>query len=165
MKWILILVSLTWFAALGQQNKPCNCCSEEYIAFDFWIGQWEVTTTNGDFAGKSTINREEDGCVIRENWTSAKTGYSGTSLNFFNKTTKKWEQLWVDNTGAFLKLTGNRKDNQMILSSDDFVRDGKSYRNRITWTKNEDGTVRQLWEVLQGEEVVNVAFDGLYKKE
>ncbi len=55
--------------------------------------------------------------------------------------------------------------NQMILSSDPFDRDGKMLTNRITWTANEDGTVRQLWEILEGEKVVNTAFDGIYRKE
>ena len=53
----------------------------------------------------------------------------------------------------------------MILTSDEFTKaDGKKYRNRITWTKNEDGTVRQLWEVLGQEGNVSISFDGLYKK-
>ena len=36
--------------------------------------------------------------------------------------------------------------------------------NRVTWTKNANGTVRQLWEVLINDKVDNIAFDGLYKK-
>jgi len=37
--------------------------------------------------------------------------------------------------------------------------------NRITWTPNDDGSVRQLWEVLNvTENKWTIAFDGLYKK-
>jgi len=46
--------------------------------------------------------------VIKENWKSAKAGHTGTSTNFFNKETNQCEQLWIDNTGAHLKLKGNR---------------------------------------------------------
>lgn len=54
----------------------------------------------------------------------------------------------------------------MILASEDFVHtDGNTYKNRITWTLNEDGTVRQLWEVLKNNKVSNVVFDGLYAKD
>lgn len=165
MKKLLLMSALFAFALVnGQDSSGCNCCSENQKAFDFWIGDWKVTSlTNGAAAGTSKISREEDGCVIRENWTSATPGYTGTSLNFYNSQTNQWEQLWVDNTGAHLKLKGNREGNQMILTSDEFTRDdGKTYRNRITWTKNDDGTVRQHWEVLQGEEATT-AFDGLYK--
>jgi hypothetical protein len=53
----------------------------------------------------------------------------------------------------------------MILVSKEIPRDKKApYINRITWTLNEDGTVRQLWEILVEGEVTNVAFDGLYRK-
>lgn len=162
-KLILIGCLLTIFLAKAQ-TADCNCCSADQTAFDFWIGEWTVTNfANGTPAGKSLIKKEENGCVIRENWTSAQGGYTGTSLNFYNATNDQWEQLWVDNAGAFLKLKGNRTDNQMILMSEPFEKsDGKSYRNRITWTKRDDGTVRQLWEVLSGDQVVSVAFDGLY---
>ena len=53
----------------------------------------------------------------------------------------------------------------MILSSDTFTHtDGKEYVNRITWTHNEDGTVRQFWELLRNGSAVSVVFDGLYEK-
>ncbi|UII78816.1 hypothetical protein [Flagellimonas sp. CMM7] len=165
-KLFLVLVFFASFFTNAQNNNPCTCCSAEHSSFDFWIGEWDVTNSNnGAAAGTSKISKEEGDCVIRENWTSASSGFTGTSLNFFNTTTKQWEQLWIDNAGTYLKLKGNRVGNQMILSSDEFTKeDGKNYVNRITWTKNDDGTVRQLWEILQGDKVANTAFDGLYKK-
>ena len=157
---LFILITTVTFA----QKSDCNCCSADQTAFDFWVGNWTVTHyNNGSPAGSSVIRKEENGCVIHENWTSAQAGYTGTSLNFFNTTTQQWEQLWVDNAGAHLKLKGNRIGNQMILTSDEFAKkDGKMYQNRITWTHLEDGKVRQLWEVLSEGQVVSVAFDGLY---
>ena len=164
-KLIGILIFAFSFLVNAQTDASCNCCTEEHKAFDFWIGDWEVTNANGDPAGKNKISKEEGGCLIREDWTSASSGFTGTSLNFYNTGTKQWEQLWIDNSGNFLKLKGNRIGNQMILTSNAFPKDdGKNYRNRITWTKNDDGTVRQLWEVLEGDTVINVAFDGLYKR-
>lgn len=167
MKRMVFFAFMVFAVSNAQEKDACNCCSEEQRAFDFWIGEWEVVnSTDGKPAGTSIISREEGGCVIRENWTSAIAGYTGTSLNFYNKDTQQWEQLWVDNSGAHLKLKGDRRNDQMILVSDEFTKDdGKNYRNRITWTQNSDGTVRQLWEVLQGEKVVSTAFDGLYKKQ
>ncbi len=103
--------------------------------------------------------------MIRENWISAKAGYTGTSTNFYNQITGQWEQLWIDNTGAHLKLKGNRQGNQMILSTEEFKNNkGILNKNRITWTLNDDGTVRQLWEILRAEKVISIAFDGLYRK-
>lgn len=147
------------------QEQDCACCSEEHRAFDFWIGEWEVYTPDGAVAGHNSITRIQDQCALQENWSSARAGYTGTSYNYYNMTEGRWEQLWIDNAGAQLKLYGNRNGNQMILTSEPFKRpDGELYVNRITWTSNQNGTVRQLWEVLKAGEVVQVVFDGLYKK-
>jgi len=164
-KLVLSLTILFQFVLYAQNDDSCNCCTENHRAFDFWVGEWEVVNSqDGSPAGASVISREEDGCVIHEKWTSAKPGYTGTSLNFFNAQSNQWEQLWVDNAGAVLKLKGNRVGNQMVLTSDEFEKDGKTFRNRITWTKNDDGTIRQFWEVLGEDDNASIAFDGLYRK-
>lgn len=146
------------------QAENCACCTENHAAFDFWIGTWNVTDSYGAKVGTNRIEKLQDDCMLQENWIGT-GGSTGTSTNFFNSDSKQWEQLWVDNQGTYLKLKGNRKGNQMILSSDVFTHtDGKEHINRITWTINDDGTVRQLWEILRNEKVVNVLFDGLYIK-
>lgn len=163
--FLLFASGLLFFDTANAQNEQCPCCTEKHKAFDFWIGEWEVFNPDGTTAGYNRIEKIQGQCVLQENWTSARAGYTGTSYNYYDQTKERWEQLWVDNAGAQLKLYGNPTANQMVLSSEPFTRpDGKEYINRITWTANADGTVRQLWEVLQNEEVVQVAFDGLYKK-
>ncbi len=53
----------------------------------------------------------------------------------------------------------------MILSSEEIEKNQDILiRNRITWTLNNDGSVRQLWEILRAEKVISIAFDGLYRK-
>lgn len=162
---ILIVIFLTAVFGSLAQSSECNCCSENHDDFDFWEGKWEVSNKDGTFAGKNTIVKMQDGCVLTENWIGAKGQYTGTSLNYYNDKMGQWEQLWVDNSGSHLKLTGNRIENQMIMKSLPFEhQDGKKYVNKITWTLNKDGTVRQLWEIMNNGTAVNVAFDGLYKK-
>ncbi len=159
-----MVVMLLGVMAIAQEES-CACCSENHKAFDFWVGTWEVVNPDGTAAGKNTVVKSENNCVVHENWISAKEGYTGTSTNFYNQITGQWEQLWIDNTGAHLKLQGGRQGNQMILSSDEFLnKDSDLNRNRITWTLNNDGTVRQLWEVLKEDKVISVALDGLYRK-
>ncbi len=150
---------------INAQNNACNCCTEQHQAFDFWIGSWEVTKPDGSPAGKNIIDKIQDQCILRENWTSATAGYTGTSYNFYNLQTKQWEQLWVDNQGGSLHLKGNRTGNKMILRSDELKNQkGEPFYHRVTWTKNKDGTVRQLWETITNGKNTAVAFDGLYKK-
>ena len=156
---------LTVLGVNGQSND-CQCCTIDYANFDFWMGSWVVENSSGEKLGNNTIEKLEGGCLLQENWVSNDGKSTGTSVNFYNSTTQEWEQLWVDNTGSHLKLSGNREGSKMILSSELFLhKNGNQYINRITWTDNENGTVRQLWELLSVEEkVIFVLFDGIYRK-
>lgn len=164
MKHFLFLMLLGSSMALNSQNTTCKCCTENYKAFDFWLGTWTVYKPDGSLAGTNTIDKIQDSCVVRENWKSAKGNYTGTSSNFYNAQTGEWEQIWIDNQGGSLHLKGHRVGNQMILKSDTLKgNDGVPFYHQITWTKNADGTVRQYWETFKNKDTI-VAFDGLYKK-
>lgn len=167
MKYLIItFVFILSFSSIKAQNTTtCNCCSETHAEFDFWIGKWNVTNPNGSSAGENKIEKIQSNCVLRENWTSATAGYTGTSYNFYNAQKKQWEQIWIDNQGGNLHLKGHRKGNQMILQTDEAKNDkGEPFIHRVTWTENDDGSVRQLWETITNGEKITVAFDGLYKK-
>ena len=162
---IAIPVLFLTLSNLNAQQDNCKCCTEQHDDFDFWEGKWEVTNKKGELAGYSTIEKIQDKCVIKENWNSAKGNYSGMSTNFYNSKLEQWEQLWLDNQGGSLHLKGNRTANKMILQTDEVTnKEGKPFVHRITWTKNENGTVRQLWEMITDEKNIQVAFDGLYTK-
>ena len=164
MKYILYIILFLTFS-MNAQNKDCKCCSETHAEFDFWVGSWTVTNPNGTLAGSNVIDKIQDNCILRENWTSATPGFTGTSNNFYNATEKRWEQIWIDNQGESLHLKGNRVGNQMILKTDVAKnQNGESFYHRVTWTKNDDGTVRQYWETITNDKDISVAFDGLYKK-
>lgn len=147
------------------QTDACACCTEDNKAFDFWIGEWEVVDSKGKVVGTNNISKAQDGCVLVEDWKSSNSTFTGGSTSFYNRLNNRWEQLWIDNGGSHLHLKGNREENQMILASDTIPRKDKpAFRNRITWTLNKDGSVRQLWEILADEKVESVVFDGLYIK-
>ncbi len=158
---LFTLSSITVFA----QKENCNCCTENHKAFDFWIGEWDVTKPDGTKAGTNVLRKIEDGCVLVENWTGANANYTGTSYNFYNKQTGMWEQLWIDNQGQHLYLTGKPEANTMVLWSDEIEdAQGNIYVNRVTWTHNADGTVRQHWETSTDKKDWKTVFDGLYTR-
>lgn len=160
-----LLFSLASFAFYAQ-NNTCNCCDEKHAEFDFWIGSWTVTGPNGNVVGTNVLDKIQDKCVLQENWTSAKGKLTGTSYSFYNSSTNQWEQIWVDNQGGSLHLKGEKVENQMILKTDEQKnKDGQPFYHRVTWTDNEDGTVRQFWETITNETEITVAFDGLYIKD
>jgi len=160
----ILLFSLVSNALIAQNNK-CNCCTEKHTEFDFWIGEWTVTNPDGTAAGTNSIDKIQDNCILRENWTSAKGKFTGTSNNFYNFKAKQWEQIWIDNQGSNLHLKGNKNGNQMILRTDESInKNGQPFYHRVTWTHNEDGSVRQYWETITNSKNISVVFDGLYKK-
>lgn len=166
MKPLLFCFAIILFSTTANAQEKCNCCTEKHAEFDFWIGTWNVTNPDGTAAGVNIIDKTQDNCILRENWTSATAGYTGTSHNFYNYKTKQWEQTWIDNQGGSLHLKGNKIGNQMILRTDEEKnKDGDPFFHRVTWTHNEDGTVRQLWETITNEKDITIAFDGLYKKQ
>jgi hypothetical protein len=165
MRYVIFFLLVLTTSQLTAQNTPCACCTEDHAAFDFWIGEWEVTLPNGAKAGENIIEKVQGGCVLRESWKAAGGNFTGTSYNYYNSGTGLWEQLWLDTSGTILKISGNRKGNQMILQTEPVINeDSSSTIQRITWTLAEDGTVRQQWELLRDGKAVQVLFDGLYTR-
>lgn len=166
MKRMLVITVVAVCLALplgAQTDSPLACESPEYRQFDFWLGKWEVTA-NEKVAGTNHIRAILGGCVLMEEWQSSSGTFAGKSFNRYDRETGRWEQTWVDNQGGVLKLTGEFKDGKMVLAGD-HVAGGEPVIDRITWTPNDDGTVRQLWEKSKdGGATWSVAFDGLYRK-
>jgi hypothetical protein len=152
---------------VAQESAPAasrGCRAPEHRQFDFWIGEWEVTTPDGARAGHNRIESILDGCALRESWTGSK-GSSGTSYNAYDRQTGKWHQTWVDNGGLLLHLDGVFAGGKMVLSGETRDSSGARVLNRITWQETARGAVRQLWETsADGGKTWRVAFDGRYRK-
>ncbi len=160
----LLIISLHLFSQSNQKTNDCICCETEFRQFDFWLGEWDVTQ-KGIQAGINTIFLSQDSCLMVENWTSSTSNYSGTSYNYYDKKSRMWHQTWVDNKGGSLRLKGVFENGKMILMDEaSFNQKNKLQINKITWTPNEDGSVRQLWELTTDlGHTWTILFDGLYK--
>ena len=155
---IVALIILLCSSTISFSQK-CNCCDSIHSQFDFWIGEWEVFDTSGTLVGHNIIKATTGHCVLQENWTGAK-GFVGTSYNYFDPADNKWHQRWIDASGNVLNLEGGLKGNEMVLQSGP---DAPSI-NRITWTPNEDGSVRQHWQVSKDRgKSWSTLFDGEYR--
>lgn len=141
------------FNAVLDTLRPCG--SESHRAFDFWIGEWKVTSpARAGWVAQSSITVGNDGCSIHEAYRSQ--GYTGNSINFYDASDEKWHQTWIDNQGAALYLSGDITEGRMVLANEN---------SRITWSMQPDGKVRQLWEATPDEgKTWNVAFDGYYER-
>jgi hypothetical protein len=162
--WMLLTMATNEPNAAAPKAPPpaaAACSDPAYRQFDFWLGEWTVHGKAGRPVGRSRIESVLGGCAIAETWTSGSgPANDGRSLNQYQAGTKQWEQYWVDAQDGRLLLRGGLQGSAMVLASED----GAAHQ-RITWTPNEDGSVRQLWESsTDGGATWTVAFDGLYRR-
>jgi len=136
-----------------------KCALPEQRQFDFWIGEWRVTTPDGKHAGDNTIESILDGCVLSESWRGA-SGGRGFSYNAYDRGRKVWHQTWVDKQGNLLLLEGGLQTGMMVLTGVQ----GQTL-HRISWEPRKDGTVRQLWETSADQgKAWQTEFDGHYRR-
>ena len=140
------------------------CIGPEFHQFDFWLGEWDVTTLDGKRAGWNIIRREMGGCVLVENWTGA-SGTTGRSFNIYTPTDGKWHQSWVDSQGRLLQIAGGLVAGDMVMSGETVDATGAKVLNRISWHKVTDDQVRQHWELSSdGGASWTDAFLGIYTR-
>ena len=165
---------LTGGAALADTPPPApagpkppapgeRCKQPEFHQFDFWLGEWDVTS-QGKPAGHSHIEAILLNCAVSENWSGTQGG-NGKSYNSYDPLTKHWQQFWVSEQANTLLLRGGLQGASMVMVGEHpSPQDGKPQQERITWTPNADGSVRQLWEQSNDSgKTWAVAFDGLYR--
>jgi hypothetical protein len=146
--------------------KPVDVCKAgHHREFDFWVGDWDVYGPKGRLLGHNTITRDLDDCVIAEHWRG-NGGTDGKSHNIYDAARGRWTQYWVDNGGNTLLLHGGFRDGSMVLRGDTPAQGNQpAATQRITWTPQPDGRVRQHWETsTDAGQTWTTAFDGWYQK-
>lgn len=115
-----------------------------------------------DTAGTNSVTLEESGCNVHEHWTGSKGG-TGQSFNFYDRSDGKWHQLWIDNSGMVLRLSGSYADGTMSYTGVTMRRNGTKVLHRLSFINNANGTVRQFWESSADDgKTWSVAFEGIY---
>lgn len=148
---VLAVIAALTSAAYAQ--TPYACTSPEHRAFDFWIGEWDVYVTGTErLAGRSSVRSEDAGCVVTEHWQGP--GFSGRSLNSYDRFAGSWSQFWTDSGGEVTRFVGGPFEGGMRLTDPANVSAQSStpYQARMTFTPNADGSVRQHGET---------SFDGI----
>ncbi|GAB4231511.1 MAG: hypothetical protein Tsb0034_03910 [Ekhidna sp.] len=143
---------------------PC-LSSEDARHFDFWIGEWDVYV-NGQVVGLNKITRAKGGCAIHENYTTSRN-YAGQSINFYSPVDEKWHQHWVGSSGDVYNYVETKREEGLLQFVSEFKNPGNGNisLSRLTFTLNDDGTVRQLFESSTDDgKTWTPAFDGLYKR-
>jgi len=159
----LLLIAACGASGQAAETTSKSCTAAEHRQFDFWLGAWDVFDPSGTKVGDSRIERINDGCSVLENWSGA-GGVTGKSLNLYDAADQQWHQFWVDSSGSRLLLDGKFAAGKMILAATAH-RSDKAVMQKITWSRNADGSVRQLWESSSdGGKTWTTSFDGKYVK-
>ena len=147
-KFVLVIVLLSAVTLINAQNQPAQkpCSSPEASQFDFWIGNWELTW-NDTSKGSNTITKIMDGCALHENFFDPVLNYKGESWSVYSPTRKMWQQTWVDNSGAYIALTGKFENGEMILSTEPRkLQDGKELISRMVFYNITSKAFDWRWE-------------------
>ncbi len=143
---------------------PC-AADEKHKAFDFWIGEWNVSQ-NGQFAGANSIQPILGHCVLFEQWEGS-SGTLGKSFNYYDPGRDHWRQIWVSDSGTFIEFTGEARDGGIFYTAETRnPADGSITLHKFEFTQIDNGAVRQYWETSSdGGETWTAIWDGRYERE
>lgn len=155
---------LTFTMLMTSSRTLAQCTAPEYQQFDFWLGSWQVTSGASSQISENNISKINKGCGLLEEYHTP-SGYYGKSLNIYDKQSKQWHQTWIDSSGLLLQLSGQFDGKSMIMTGAGKNVKGEAIINKITWTPQVNGSVRQLWQISSDDgENWQTVFDGNYQK-
>jgi hypothetical protein len=149
---------------MSVQAYPC-AHMDGFGDFDFWLGSWDVHVANGTLVGTNTIEREERGCVLIERWKNS-SGGTGMSVNYLDKATDEWVQVWNAEGGSQINIRGGLTADGMRMEGQlHTIGNGTTVPFRALWTPLPDGRVRQFFEQSNDDGETWVAwFEGFYSR-
>ena len=149
-------------AATRPAPAPCATSPQRHH-FDFWIGEWDVTTKTGTPQGKSIIQSVSGGCALLENWTSARGG-NGKSLNAWNPQIGQWQQYWIGQDGVVTEFRSSSFDGKSLTFFEKSETRPDSL-GRLTFTPLDSTTVRQQAETsIDGGKTWTTTYDLYYHR-
>jgi hypothetical protein len=146
-------------------HRTPGCTEAERHQLDFWVGDWDTFEPEGA-PGESQARAHVDsilgGCAVHELYEQT-DGLVGDSFLSYDAITKKWQQTWLTNFGAYMFLTGTFADGVLTLEGHSHGKT-KDILQRITW-KSEKGGVRETGVMSDdGGKTWSPAFDVLFLK-
>ena len=148
---------------------PIDCSDSDHSAFNFWVGEWDVSPTGTDgVVARSTISSTAGGCAIEEDYHQSvgpggvAATYHGVSFSTFDaRGGGVWRQFYMDSTGSVTVFEGGVGHGAMVLTAP-----GRAGAvQRMTVSPEVDGSVRQLGESTRdGGATWTVGYDFTYRR-
>lgn len=157
---IVILSSANYLNAQQNKDNESPQAAESIVKlpesltsyYDFWIGEWDASWDEGDGKkgfGTNYIHPIMDGKALQENFKTIKgqnTGFDGISISIYDIRQEKWKQVWVDNQGNYLDLTGETSGNDRIFKTAVVKRNDKEIVQRMVFKNIKKDSFTWDWE-------------------
>ncbi|MDI6623866.1 MAG: hypothetical protein QME55_03980 [Brevundimonas sp.] len=150
-----MIQAILFAAALQTAPAPApppaiDCADADHSAFNFWIGDWDVSATGTEtVVARSVISSTAGGCAIEEDYRQTvgpggvATTYHGVSFSAFDaRRGGVWRQFYMDSGGSVTVFEGGLRGDAMVLEAPG--RGGGV--QRMTVSPQADGSVRQRGE-------------------
>ncbi len=116
-------------------------------AFDFWVGEWEVSWLDPDSTlvkGRNNVVKILDEKVIQENFVDTSRNFKGTSISVYNPQSKTWHQTWADNTGGYYTFIGEIEGDKRIFKTEE--KDSRGAMYRMVFSDIEKDSFKWEWQ-------------------
>ena len=148
-------------------TPPPACDTDAHAGFDMWVGEWDVYPASQPDRkiAESRIERAHAGCAILERWMPI-GGTGGSSISHYDSANDQWHQKWVGSSPGSAEFTGGVVDGKMVITGwwMNVNGPGQHALVRMSYSKNEDGSVRQFGEASTDHGVSwQTAFDFTYR--
>lgn len=148
--------------AFGVNAEPCGGLPH-YRDFDFFLGEWNVQGTAGTPPASNSIQLITGKCILFENYVNGP--YNGKSFSYYDATTGKWRQTWVDAFGGSATFVGNYSDGVMRFEGESHPLTGPATQIRMTFFNQGPDRLRQLGETTaDGGKTWTVTYDLAYTR-
>jgi hypothetical protein len=165
MKHSLKFITLFSLSLLLNFNTQAQTSSNNSVnQLDFMLGDWDFFSKNGELLGENNIRLIFGTRTIEENYES-KDGFKTQSLLSFDDKTQSWSQIWTDDFGSTLHFNGKFQNNKLILKATSINPQGKKTYHRLTYAKNTNGTIGQIWQKSSNQKEWETIFNGTYKRQ
>ncbi|NOT09423.1 MAG: hypothetical protein HOP28_14605 [Gemmatimonadales bacterium] len=146
------------FVSVGWAVPDAPCTGPEYRQFDFWLGAWNVSVA-GQIIGQSDITAVPGGCAVLEHFRPNGAPV-GRSINFYDPTTGKWYQTYLDSSGKRLPIAGSFVNGAMDLINPP---GGGTLQERWRWTVEGDNVRQAAATSTNGGQTYSApTWNGLY---
>lgn len=153
------LLSLTF-----QSQAQTVCSSNGSSQLDFMLGNWDFFSKKGEFLGENNIQLVLGTCTLEEIYESI-DGFKTRSVMSYDEVTKSWSNIWTDDFGTTLHFKGKFQNNKLLMKATSLNAQGKKTYHRLTYSKNANGTISQIWQKSTNLKEWETIFNGTYKRQ